>query len=182
MSIFSLLRKSYCNDWQKFHFILTRTLMLNLQVYFAVTFADTVSAELGEGLGMWCSHREVLNSFFLFLADVHLNAFLLLNAVFQKCVFSCRETVLHTRYTTTRSPNQTPMRGKEDIPKVQGKSQATVFSFLKLWIASTCLFVYLHIKNSYLKQNWRMICMMHGLLYSYTCCSSCFGFAVLNNS
>lgn len=120
--------------------------------------------------------------FFLFLADVHLNAFLLLNAVFQKCVFSCRRTVLHTRYTTTRSPNQTPMCGKEDIPKVQGKSQATVFSFLKLWIASTCLFVYLHIKNSYLKQNSRMICMMHGLLYSYTCCSSCFGFAVLNNS
>lgn len=83
--------------------------------------------------------------FFLFPADVHLNAFLLLNVMFQKCVFSCRGTALHMRYTTMRSLNQTPMGGKEDTPKVQGESQAAIFSFLKLWIASTCLFVHLHI-------------------------------------
>lgn len=155
--------------------------MLNLQVYFAVTFADCVSWT-GRRVGHVMFTQGSAELFLLFPADVHLNVFILLNVVFQKCVFSCRRTELRMQYTTTRSPNQAPMGGKEDIPKVQGKSQATVFSFLNLWIASTCLVVYLHIKNSYLKQNWRMICMMHGLPYSYTCCSSCFGFAVLTNS
>lgn len=53
--------------------------------------------------------------------DVHLNAFLLLNVMFQKCVFSCRGTALHMQYTTTRSLNQTLAGGKEDTPKVQGE-------------------------------------------------------------
>lgn len=35
---------------ENFHFMLTRTLMLSLQVYFTVTSVETVSAELGEGL------------------------------------------------------------------------------------------------------------------------------------
>lgn len=78
--------------------------------------------------------------FLLFPVEgVHLNAFLLLKVMFQKCLFSCRGTALHMQYTMMRSLNQTPMGGKEDIPKVQGESQATIFSFLKLWIASTCL-------------------------------------------
>ena len=121
----------------------------------------------------------------LFPADVCLNACILLNVMFQKCVFSCRRTALHMRYTTMRSLNQTLTGGKEDIPKVRPlvprspkESQATFFSFLKFWIASTCLFISLRIQNSCLNQNWRRIWMMRGLLYSHLCCSFCFGFAV----
>lgn len=67
--------------------------------------------------------------FLLFPADVCLNALILLNVLFQKCVFLCRGTPLHTQYTTMRSLNQTPKGRNVDTPKVQGESQIIFLSF-----------------------------------------------------
>lgn len=117
--------------------------------------------------------------FLVFPADVCLNAFLLLNVMFQKCVFLCRGTPLYMRYTTMRSLNQTPKGGNVDTLKVQGESQTTIFCFLKLWIASTCLSVCL---SAYLKflPKAKLKSDLHGVcfLYSYLCCSFCFAFAM----
>lgn len=145
MSLSDLLRKIYCNDWENFQLTLTGTLMLSLQVYFTLNFCTDCVSWTGRKSRLMMFTQRSPEFILLFPADVHLKAFLLLNVMFQKCVFSCRRTALHMRYTMMRSLNQTLIGGKEDIPKVQGDSQAIIFFFLKLWITSTCLFVYLHI-------------------------------------
>lgn len=110
--------------------------------------------------------------FLLFPANVWLNAFLLLNIMFQKCVFPCRGTPLHMQYTTMRSLNQTPKGRNVDTLKVQGESQTTIFSFPKLQITSTCLSVCL---SAYLKflPKAKLKSDLHGVwfLYNYLCCS-----------
>lgn len=110
--------------------------------------------------------------FLLFPADVCFSAFLLLNVMFQKCVFPCRGTPLHMQYTTMRSLNQTPKDQNVDTPKVQGESQTTIFFFLKLQIASACLSVCL---SAYLKflPKAKLKSDLHDVwfLYSYLRCS-----------
>lgn len=132
-SILSL--KDCCNDWENFCLILTRILMLSLQVYFSVSSVEMVAADMGKSLMMYVEICWILSA-----KIVCLKAFLLLNVVFQKCVFPCRGTTLCMQSITMKSLIQAPSAGKEDTPKVQGESPAfLLFEVVEFVCLSICI-------------------------------------------
>lgn len=56
VSILSL--KDCCKDWENFCLVLTRILMLSLQVYCSVSSVEMVAADMGEGRVSWCMQRS----------------------------------------------------------------------------------------------------------------------------